>query len=542
MNFISCNEDRIIEDKTPMSFDESVTSKNIRLENGRLHFISIEQFEKIYQDLDNKEEDYTIEFLLPFYQNGFISLRPKVTKKYEDVFENQLKNRDISILSKTDLSNPSFVTLSEEENDESIADLIDETEEIIGDDTFSCLLNENGEVVVGDLIYKYTDVGLFTVDTENEVELNKYLDSENVSTNLLKPTSYSTAENFISKNGGISNERTSSTRISSFIKVNPLVNYLIPKISKAYTKSQKSEEKYSENPTTQDFTKIVQSISECEPTKGIFGNMFGMNRVCKDKYENKRRVKVKAFNYNYVLVYKTGTKVVHQYKGWTGFWRTEKCDEIALGVDYIQFEYNYNNILNNTLNNINKSNRFLTTSDNLRYDMLYVSGSYNQYYYKMNNYPEIFQDDIVLELFLGNSFLDQQLEMAIHEVNKQLTTDNLNKLFWKTTWDQSNDFLKKFSLEFNAANNNNRTLLAKSLKNQKLLVQKSMFSHGYNLGTKKRTFDVGGEVAINFNPDNNFSISATSGNTLVKPSAMRGKIYGICRNGDKWHGKKFTFK
>ena len=79
--------------------------------------------------------------------------------------------------------------------------------------------------------------------------------------------------------------------------------------------------------------------------------MFGDNNVCIDQYESRRRVKTKSYNYNYLIVYHLGVKVHHQYKGWTGLWRTEAANEIRLVVEAGQFEYDTNKLLNNALIN-----------------------------------------------------------------------------------------------------------------------------------------------------------------------------------------------
>ena len=76
-------------------------------------------------------------------------------------------------------SRSSLSSSSEQKNTSKIAqynfDYLDAIEEVIGDDTFAALLNSDGEIQVGEDVYKYTDVGLFIVKANKLDILKNYL-------------------------------------------------------------------------------------------------------------------------------------------------------------------------------------------------------------------------------------------------------------------------------------------------------------------------------------------------------------------------------
>ncbi|WP_421920481.1 hypothetical protein [Marinifilum sp.] len=54
-------------------------------------------------------------------------------------------------------------------------DINEELETLVADDEFASLLNENGEIQVGDSLYKYTESGLYFVHINDEEHLKEYL-------------------------------------------------------------------------------------------------------------------------------------------------------------------------------------------------------------------------------------------------------------------------------------------------------------------------------------------------------------------------------
>ena len=84
------------------------------------------------------------------------------------------------------------------------------------------------------------------------------------------------------------------------------------------------------NPSSDpEISQIVEGLKIGEIRKPKLGNIFGTTWVTDDKYEDRRRVKVKFYSQDLWLVYAIGCKVKHQYKGWTGTWRKENADKFS---------------------------------------------------------------------------------------------------------------------------------------------------------------------------------------------------------------------
>ena len=162
----------------------------VRVKNGRLLFLNKESLTQIYQKYANASDENLSRFIQPFINEGFYSLRPVVTAENEALIYNYYKNRIIehNYLKKTSNSKSSARTIYE---DQDALDYLDNIEDVIGDDTFAAFLNSNGEIQVGNEVYKYTDVGLFIVDEDRYVVLEDYLGSNEISNNLMYPTSMS---------------------------------------------------------------------------------------------------------------------------------------------------------------------------------------------------------------------------------------------------------------------------------------------------------------------------------------------------------------
>lgn len=69
---------------------------------------------------------------------------------------------------------------------------------------------------------------------------------------------------------------------------------------------------------------------------GKIFSFFGNNEVYTEKFDSKRRVKVKLYNVNYVIIKKLGMEVSLQKKNWIG-WSDTEAEELRLGWDALSF-------------------------------------------------------------------------------------------------------------------------------------------------------------------------------------------------------------
>lgn len=325
--FSSCNDEVVINDFQENS--ELVSYDDIKVLNGRLYFPNESIFQNFYSDLKEKEENEIADVLdRKFYSKEFYSLKPIVNDKTEE-FQMQRHLKKI----KNNKKGIQYKTAVAPVSDEELIDNFDDLEDVFGESVFASFLNQEAELQVADDIYKYTDTGLF-IAKENEIEsLNSYLDEEQISRNLLEPTSEPIRDAYIEEH----NPDGGTVRVKEF-------EHFLPEDEFSDTTENNVITQVS-NPTPTNVDDILKTIDVCSGTKPFIANLFGKTKVCIDKYESRRRVKVKYYNVNLKLAYSIGVKVKHQYKGWTGLWRKQDTDEMALGVNSVTWAFDHTKLI-----------------------------------------------------------------------------------------------------------------------------------------------------------------------------------------------------
>uniref|UniRef100_UPI0030BFC451 hypothetical protein n=1 Tax=Riemerella anatipestifer TaxID=34085 RepID=UPI0030BFC451 len=521
----ACREQdlNVTEDVTP---EVKITEASVL--NGRLYFANKESLQFAYDKVKDKEDEEIAEYI---DSKNIVSLRPIVTEKNEKLIAEKMKMRIASLK-----KNPRFMAVSSSNyngtlNTALIEDDIDDLEEIIGDDAYGAFLNGDAEIQVADKIYKYTDVGLFAVKADKYEHLISYLATNDISDNLLYPTEYNVKLAYIrnSPSGAL----TPITDNIEYFRVSDPSRemMMMPDDGDGGGGGYSGGGSSSNDQSVNDYLKNLQY---CDIKHGLFGNLFGENDVCIDRYEDRRRVKVKAYNYNYHLVYHLGAKVKHQYRGWTGGWRKEKVDEMRIGIEGVQFQYDYSNFFH--------YNSGMTSiyAQNNRYqfeDAQFFMGTGNKSLtitgFTMSSFPKILQDDIVIEDFgVGNDIVAE----AIRQGNRQMTSDKLNKYFWEGAIKKAGDFWKRMGKSSPTPLDNRVTLFRKYPEFGKVLVHKTYYESAINEDKLEKTFDFGASIAINIGTDGN--ISAQPGTNLQKPTDFMVKMYGIVKKGGRWHGSK----
>lgn len=525
----SCEKELVETNSTQSLYDE------VTIKNGRLSFQSKEAFARIYKEFAEASDEKLIQYFQPLYEKGFYSLRPIASKDNEQF----LYDHYIKIVR----NNTKHGTTNRDGED--IFDYLDDLEDIVGDDTFSAFLNNDAEILVADEIYKYTDVGLFISKEDKYNILQELLETKNISKNLIIETSLSAKQALLAEypNDGL-------TPINGDVSYFKLI-YISPDDGSGSNGGSGGSGPYNPTPgspasTDPSYNAFLNNLSSCTPQSGLFGNLFGDNNVCIDKYESRRRVKTKAFNYNYFLVYHLGVKCVHQYKGWTGFWRVEATDEIRLVVEAAQFQYDLNALNGNTaINNQTKERAYFLNNQKILYTgpNNITLGQWNApdvTYANLNSLPSIFKDDLSFEFFsTGWDFLDSLIQNGIDSNTK---ASKLNEWFYSGLYTEITGQIRTAinNSSYNPARN--RTFVAKFPEQGKLIFQKSVVDQGFGTGVRSKTFDWGVEVSFNASTSGNsgWQMSAGVGSVLVRPTNFRVKIIGAARNGAGWHGSKFN--
>lgn len=529
----SCREELLSTNETSES---KAIIQDATVKNGRLYFPNKESLQFHYDKIKNESEEKIAEYV---DNKDFISLRPVATETNESIISKKLNKRLNKLRERAKQNNKSASAkyLSTVTSDEEILDDIDDLEELIGDDAYGAFLNDQAEIQVGQEIYKYTDVGLFVVSEDKYTTLEPYLISKNISTDLLVPTEESARVNYVQMQP--CNQLTDvyeDLRYFNALDCDSGGGYNPP------TTGGGGSGGY--NPPVVDpnvqMMNYINNLPLCNISHGLFGNLFGENDVCIDRYEDKYRVKTKAFNYNYLLVYHLGVKVKHQYKGWTGIWRKEDAQEIRLGVQGVQFQYDFSGSFLPQSINYGKTNIY-TQNNRYNYDAatFWNQNSYGIYEmtgFSMQSFPKLIQDDIVLENFGRNTAADL-VGLALAQGNRQLKSDNLNKMFWESSIKELKDFWIKIGKPA-PATDNKITLFRKYPEFGKVLIHKTYYEHKYNNDVAEKTFDFGGDIKINFNPDNGQITNVSPGDVVKRPEDFLVKMYGIAKRNGQWHGSR----
>lgn len=178
------------------------SSNFVKLDNGKLHFSSRTFLNKTLEKFKKSGSDYAVKEMSGYYNKGFNSLRPMIDNENESLMKKYVKRK-----------------LALKSSGSKI--ILDDLEDIIGDDAFAGFINDKGQIEVGDSIYVYTKRGLFFARITDSSYLNSYLAREVYSKNggQLKSSSdeISPCEYALSE-GGL---KTVNSRIMRFIKPVP---------------------------------------------------------------------------------------------------------------------------------------------------------------------------------------------------------------------------------------------------------------------------------------------------------------------------------
>lgn len=481
------------------------------MKNGRLYFPNKESLTFAYDKIKNAEDEVIADYI---DSKNIVSLRPIVTEKNENKIGKQLKER-ITLLK----SNKRYMTYleskgiqSKTENTEEIIDDIDDLEEIVGDDTYAAFLDTRAEIQVADKIYKYTDVGLFIVKDTRYNELTQYLAINNVSDDLMYRTDPLVQQEYIqSKPSGVE------------ISVDDGITYYNNKMIAPDEGGGGGGGGYDPpiNPPTEDLAAIINKLKIGEVRKPKLGNLFGTTWVTDDVYESKRRVKVKFYSQNLYLVYTVGSKVKHQYKGWTGTWRKENADKLGIGVNSISWTFSHSMNMSAPVEVPKQAYWFGSN--------MYTSSNGISFTFEQNqNIPSL--------PFASN--LDGVIQFVTDFTS--LTEDQLDKLFWENAWKQANKLLEGQNKKLNRVafivDSYGSTYIRyydfSQIEDNQDVIER-VFDWG--IATPQFTYTFGGGVG------NGVSITSYKFDFL-RPKATAVKMYGIAKKNGAWHGVKLNAK
>lgn len=416
-------------------------------------------------------------------------------------------------------------------SDEDILEDFDDLEDVFGEEVFNSFLNQEAELQVANQIYKYTDTGLFITDVEKINDLNLYLDEQQISRDLLEPTQEITRIAYIEETnpcGGL-------TQVQDF-------QYFIAE--DVYSEScggdgysggtgSGSTSGGSTQPSgtpNYELALISQSLEKCSGSTPFFGNLLGTVKVCHDNYEDKKRVKIKYYDIDLYLTYAMGIKVKHQKKGWTGLWRKQDTDEVALGVNSLTYRFNHAPDLNAISTNHNA--RIYLHNDKM-YETL--NGYYNAVY--QGNIP-------VPDLPFSNTFkneVDWLVEVAVGYHPGWDSEEDVREFFYETLFDTTKNIFQSYS---NRQNMKRGVVVVKA--------ETSTWVQVYDFTNKCTNCDKR-EVVLDWGfvtPEFTYTFGSGSGTGFSisswdydfrNPDVVHLSAYGMAKRNGQWHGKRFVF-
>lgn len=478
---------------------------NANLKNGRLYFQSKESLKAKYEELKGISGKEILKYL---DNQNFESLRPIITE------DNEAQVIDIIRERKTHLSlnNTTYNGIVGNQNPPTVEDVLtdlDDLEEILGDDAYSAMLNGDAEIQVANKIYKYTDAGLFITTTQNYGVLVNYLNTQNISPNLLVPTDESIVQDFLA-----------SVPSATLVELTPEIEYynsLIPPPDSGPDENPTGGPGGPSNPPVEpDIAQIIEGLKIGEIRTPRLGNIFGTTWVADDKYEDRRRVKVKFYSQDLWLVYAIGCKVKHQYKGWTGTWRKENADKLGIGVNSISWSFSHPVHFAQGL----PGQRYFFENK--------VFTSVDQYY----NYTSMGASQMPHLPFEDK--IDGVIEWVVNTTS--LTPEQLRKLFYEQAWKQAVKIGQEHNKKYNKV---------------VFVVETGTITHVQyfdfsqiedNQDVIERVFDWGiasPQVTYTFGGGVGNGVDITSYEFNFKhPTATGVNMYGVAKKNGGWHGVK----
>ncbi len=137
--------------------------------------------------------------------------------------------------------------------------------------------------------------------------------------------------------------------------------------------------------------------------------------------------------------------------------------------------------------------------------------------FSIAGFPKLLKDDIVIEKFIGNGIIYQKLNAAIAAGNKNLTSEQLSKIFWENTLSELNTFFDNLG---KPRQNNNITVNYKGFEVGKVYIHKTFYNQSNNEDKIEKTFDWGVQLGFNYDPTSGNIRPDTSGGALKKPKNM----------------------
>ncbi|WP_396632920.1 hypothetical protein [Maribacter sp. R86514] len=489
---------------TEMDYSETVIPEIIVEENT----LSFDSEESLRNFMQNEDVEATDNILQTLAVSGFSSLRPI----FNDLEGPEVEKFLVSKSSK--IKNKGSLYSSKNSDDE-----IDLDDELISDERFAKILNDDREIFVGKNYYVYTTKGLFFCKKSKRKKLKSLLETlENSTTSKLEARyDLPECENIYKVSSEAMNLNSPS---GSIIALDEDINFFSSCGGGGGSTGGGSTGGGTTTSTTVPLL-VPQNFGSCSYTENsIFQQIFGNTVTCNDYHDSTHRIQTKVWNENWLLWASVGASAKYQKKRLIGWSESSTSDGVRLGINHAIYTYN---------SSVSPYNAV----DPKRVIFKYKGVNYNQYGNVVTSYPinssawPFPQNETLgaIEIYIFGD--DQYFPLTGKEANK-----TINDLL-----SQARGAIRGLSNDMN--NDKVGVQIVKFLPSSFKVTQTDILLK--NSSKAKKTFDFNFLLSFNSGSSGVFQTVANQLNA-EKYDKIEIDMYGAALRNNVWKGKKIRGK
>lgn len=255
--------------------------------NKKSNIISFHTKEEVKKFVENIEENK--KEVERFYEEGFVPYRV-IDGVSEETF-NKLVFEKNKILEKKNNFSKFSIDYEEDTN-------------LIKNDAFASILNAEGELLVGDKIYKYTSNGLYIVDKSDIDYLDKYLKNHKNKPNV------------------------------GLVKINDKITSYVPN-PEDFKKFKviKNIEEIESNIVQLGYPINTSNYQQCSVTRPFLENIFGRTYVCEYYFNSKRKLRSLFAVEDYYLFFDVYAQSKFKQKTWFGWFSSRDANKVYIKIN-----------------------------------------------------------------------------------------------------------------------------------------------------------------------------------------------------------------
>lgn len=497
--------------------------------------------------MDNQEKEVK---LYEFYDKGFMPLYPHFRE--DDIIKFQkFSAKKINKFQKLVNLNPQARMQTEIDEDGELVGEFDD--DLITDDEFASILNDKREIIVDNVLYKYTYSGMFSIDADKKQLLDDYIEKNNIEYLIVDPNTITRTEEQITteitktapsydqiedpdgcldSSGDINYYgRTTETSFGIAETETSFYPYSGCSSGETWSGSGTSGSPITVN-HTQNLVNLINDLEACNTLNGFLNSgfgLFGVSRKCYANFDDsKYRTKTKYWKENYLIWNSIGVKVKHQKKGWTGLWRAKSTDEVSLSVSQATFKYK--------ISIPNFSQTYAPLKMYFFEDKIFNSQAqiltYANAIYKPPK-PDIpFVNDVTMVEYVNDL------------VGTQLSVEKMRSLFYSGAWQGAKQIVNQYK---NRDPKNVTHIIYTptevyvnyvNIENRKLNTSKivSRLDYNFSLGIK---FNL--DVDSNGHYSTNLGLGSVTIPKLYDYNEVKMDFVGATRRGNTWKGSRIVY-